>query len=498
MPSQRPPVVCAISASDSSGHAGNQCDLRVIQDLGCHGTSVITGITAQNSKSITGVESTDHSILSEQLNALLVDIPMAAIKTGLLLSAEQIDTLIETLSNPPPLIVDPVFATSSGKAFESEALIKGYQRLLAITDLFTPNLPEAQQLLDTKIVSDEDVVLAAKAFRQQGAKAVLIKGGHRDTNNFVFDYFDNGEQQFWLRQERQASNNTRGTGCTLASAVASFVAQGKAVVDAVVLANAYVHQGIRQGFSIGDGNGLLGNRGWPSHFSDYPTILKTRSDTSMTKFAACDTRTLGLYPIVDSLKWLERLLTLGVKTLQLRVKNVAEDQLDSLIRDAVGLGKDHNARLFINDHWQLAIKHDAYGVHLGQEDMDEAQLNQIQSNGLRLGLSSHSEYEWMRAASLNPSYIAMGSVFPTSTKSVKTIGLKNLERWVDVVNQEFPTVAIGGINLDNLDKVIDTQVGSCAVISTITASEDYQSVTRELIKKLDKKSSGYPSGTSSG
>jgi len=485
MDHKKPPIVCAISASDSSGHAGHQCDLRVIQDLDCHATSVLSGITAQNSQTITTVEIPQNSTFTAQLDVLLTDLPIAAIKTGLILSVEQFDTLIEKLScHKLPLIVDPVLSTTSGRTFDSPEITERYRQLLSLTDLFTPNIPEAQQLLDASIISDDDIISAAGAFRQLGAQAVLIKGGHRDTSDFVYDYFDDGTHRLWLRQQRQHSNNTRGTGCALASAAASFMAQSKTTVDAVILASAYIQQGIRHGFSLGKGNGLLSNEGWPQHLQDYPLIASARDQFDRCEFPSCDTKALGLYPIVDSVEWLQRLLKLGVSTLQLRVKNLSGDQLETAIRDSVVLGNRYKARVFINDHWQLAIKHQAYGVHLGQEDMSHASLEAIQNAGLHLGLSSHSEYEWIRAASVRPSYIAMGSVFTTKTKTVKTIGLDNLQRWAHVLNTGFATVAIGGITEDNIDKVMSSGVGSCAVISTITSSTDYQGVTSRLMKKL--------------
>ncbi len=497
-------VVCAISASDSYAHAGQQCDLRVIQDLGCHGISVLSGITAQNDAGVQQVETVSFESFGAQLDALLSDVSISAIKTGLLLSAQQIETLQQSLSGLDcPLIVDPVLSTSSGHSFESSAIIERHRQLLPRVDLFTPNIPEAEQLLERTITSEQDMVDAAKQLRELGAKAVLLKGGHRHTHDFVIDYFDSESHQFWLCQKKKHSQNTRGTGCTLASAAASFMAQGKATVDAVVLANAYIQQGIGLGFSLtplGKTHdpsrlGLLGNGGWPENFDDYPRLLdhslqgefsERVSDLFSEKpFASCDTDSLGLYPIVDSLQWLEQLLEQGVETLQLRVKEMPSLELETLIKDAITLGQRFQARLFINDHWQLAIKHRAYGVHLGQEDLEHASLDQIRNSGLRLGLSSHSEFEWLLAASHQPSYIAMGSVFKTGTKQVKTIGLDNLRHWSTVLKTRFPLVAIGGITEDNIDQVIACGAGSCAVISTITGSDDYKGVVERLKQRMN-------------
>ncbi len=497
------PVVCAVSASDSYAHAGQQCDLRVIQDLNCHGVSAISGVTAQNNSGVQHVERVSDGVFSAQIEALQSDISIRAIKIGLLLSHQQIEILQAALSDLScPLIVDPVLASSSGHSFQSAEITHSYRQLLPRIDLFTPNIPEAEQLLERTIASDQDVIDAARQLRQLGAKAVLLKGGHRHSNNFVCDYFDSGHHQFWLCQPKKNSLNTRGTGCTLASAAASFMAQGKNVEDAVVLANAYVQQGIRLGFPLPPLSkpqdtaraGLLGNDGWPDNFDDYPRLLRHSSKQELSArisevfsekvFARCDTRALGLYPIVDSLQWLERLLKQGVETLQLRVKVLPASELEELVAAAIALGHQFSARLFINDHWQLAIKHGAYGVHLGQEDLEQASLDMIQESGLRLGLSSHSEFEWLLAASHKPSYIAMGSVFKTGTKQVKTIGLENLRRWSEVLSPHFPLVAIGGITEDNIDQVIACGPGSCALISTITGSDNYAEVTQKLQKKI--------------
>ncbi|NIB44007.1 thiamine phosphate synthase [Pseudomaricurvus alkylphenolicus] len=474
------PIVCAISASDSSAHAGHQCDLRVIQDLGGHGVGAITALTAQNSQGVDGVAITPVDSLKAQLYSLTQDLRISAIKTGLLLNLEQCELVLEAQkATEVPLVVDPVLSATTGRDFG--ARVQDYRRLTEVASLLTPNLPEAEQLLETPIKSVADIENAARKLRTMGAKAVLLKGGHGDVNpEYVYDYYCDQQGGFWLRHHKQNNPNRRGTGCSLAAAVASFVAHGKSLRDAVILACAYVQQGIEQGFSVGKGPGLLGNGGWPKHFHHFPDIATSLDGFDSPAFSGCDTGQLGLYPIVDSIEWLEKLLPLGVKTLQLRIKDRADKELDTLVRAAVALGKQHKARLFINDHWQLAIKHGAYGVHLGQEDMDVAPLQAIRLSGLRLGLSSHSEYEWARAASFKPSYLAIGSVFATSTKSVQTIGLENLKYWSGILGDHFPLVAIGGITRGNIADVMACAVGSAAVISAITAAQCYTESTQEL------------------
>ncbi|HDZ8911548.1 TPA: thiamine phosphate synthase, partial [Aeromonas dhakensis] len=191
---------------------------------------------------------------------------------------------------------------------------------------------------------------------------------------------------------------------------------------------------------------------------------------------------LGLYPVVDSVKWLKRLLGAGVKTIQLRIKDLPAAQVAPAIAEAVALGRRYGARLFINDHWQQAIEAGAWGVHLGQEDMETADLAAIQAAGLRLGISTHGYFELMRARELAPSYIALGHIFPTNTKAMpsRPQGLERLHSYRALM-RDWPTVAIGGISEERVAAVKESGVGSIALVSAITASDDWQGATERLL-----------------
>lgn len=191
---------------------------------------------------------------------------------------------------------------------------------------------------------------------------------------------------------------------------------------------------------------------------------------------------LGLYPVVDSVMWIERLLEAGVRTLQLRIKDKQDHEVEADVVAAIALGKRYAARLFINDYWQLAIKHDAYGVHLGQEDLETTDLSAIRNAGLRLGVSTHDDMEIDVALAARPSYIALGHVFPTQTKQMPSApqGLAQLARHVARL-QDYPTVAIGGISLARAPQVLATGVGSIAVVSAITQAIDWHHATQQLI-----------------
>jgi len=184
------------------------------------------------------------------------------------------------------------------------------------------------------------------------------------------------------------------------------------------------------------------------------------------KFLNCGDTPLGVYPIVDRADKLKILYELGVSTAQLRVKDLKDKALEEEIYKAVKVSTYYNARLFINDYWELAIKHKAYGIHLGQEDLETANLEAIHQAGLRLGVSTHTTKEIEMALEIEPSYLAIGPIFETTSKKVnyETVGVRELERWSK--NVDYPIVAIGGINLSNIEEIIAIEnVDGIAMIS---------------------------------
>ncbi len=203
----------------------------------------------------------------------------------------------------------------------------------------------------------------------------------------------------------------------------------------------------------------------------------------MTPLFAPVPHRLGLYPVVDSVEWVTRLLDAGVRTLQLRIKDKTEAEAEADVAAAIALGQRYHARLFINDYWRLAIKHQAYGVHLGQEDLQTADLDAIRNAGLRLGVSTHDDMEIDVALAVRPSYIALGHVFPTQTKQMPSApqGLAQLAAHLKRLG-DYPTVAIGGISLERAPAVLETGVGSIAVVSAITQAPDWRVATQRLLE----------------
>ena len=188
---------------------------------------------------------------------------------------------------------------------------------------------------------------------------------------------------------------------------------------------------------------------------------------------------LKFYAVVPDAAWVERMVKAGADTVQLRNKNLSGEALREEIRRCVAAVGGSDTQLFINDYWQEAIAEGAYGVHLGQEDMDSADLAAIAAAGLRLGLSTHSVAELDRALSVHPSYVASGAIFPTTTKVLKT-DPQGLERLREYVRQagETPVVAIGGIDLGNAAEVLATGAASLAVVRAVTEAENPEVVVQ--------------------
>jgi len=252
------PKAMTIAGSDSGGGAGVQADLKTFAALGVYGASTLTAITAQNTVAVTAVHEIPTDVITAQIDAVLTDIGADAVKTGMLSSSDIIECVCEALEvhGVQRLVVDPVMIAKSGDALLREDAIGSLRtRLLPLAMVVTPNIPEAEALTETTIVSDADVRRAAEAIVGMGARSVVVKGGHREGP--ATDLFYDGKEFKEFTAPRFDTVNTHGTGCTFASAVAAGLARGMVVTDAVALAKDYVTEGIRHSFSIGQGHGPL-------------------------------------------------------------------------------------------------------------------------------------------------------------------------------------------------------------------------------------------------
>jgi thiamine-phosphate diphosphorylase len=206
-------------------------------------------------------------------------------------------------------------------------------------------------------------------------------------------------------------------------------------------------------------------------------------------FLSCGETPLGIYPLVDRAYKLETLFSLGITTAQLRTKDLTDENLENEIKKAIEISNKYKARLFINDFWELAIKHEAYGIHLGQEDLVDANLTAIYEAGIRLGVSTHTTKEIEMALEIQPSYLAIGPIFKTFSKKVNydTVGTEELINWSK--NVHYPMVAIGGIKLSNIKEIINIEtINGIAMISELLEKNEVSTQkTKALLKLFSKK-----------
>ncbi len=262
----RTPIVLTIAGSDSSGGAGIQADIKAISATGSYACSAITAITAQNTQGVSAIFPIPLEYVEKQLDAVFSDLNIIAVKVGMLADSEIIKVVAKKLKqyNPPFLVIDPVMVTTNGDLLLENAAIQTLKtELLPMADLITPNLPEGAALIDSHIPTSEQQMQAMiDALRQLGAKAVLLKGGHleQDENSNDLLILTNSVQQ--LTAKRINTNNNHGTGCTLSSAIASYLAQGHELSKAVQLGKDYITQALQHADQLNIGQG----RGPVDHF----------------------------------------------------------------------------------------------------------------------------------------------------------------------------------------------------------------------------------------
>ena len=253
--------VLTIAGSDSGGGAGIQADLKTIAANRCYGMSVITALTAQNTLGVSAIHAVPVDFVAAQMDAVLSDIGADAVKIGTLFSPELIRTVADGLRRyeAKNIVLDPVMVAQSGdKLLQDEAVTALKEHLIPLADLITPNLPEASVLLDREILTEEDLAAAAVDLAALGAGNVLIKGGHLESENSDDCLYLGAEQRLvTLAGERVVTRNNHGTGCTLSSAIAAYLARGEDMETAVRLGKDYIAGAIQAGaaYEIGRGNG---------------------------------------------------------------------------------------------------------------------------------------------------------------------------------------------------------------------------------------------------
>jgi thiamine-phosphate pyrophosphorylase len=253
--------------------------------------------------------------------------------------------------------------------------------------------------------------------------------------------------------------------------------------DAQIIAAAWQRQSLRLG--------RFDPAVWPDQPQDFGIAPLPRSDS----FARCP-QALGLYVVLPDAAWVARMARAGVPTVQLRLKSHDSATIEREVQAAVEAVRGTDALLFINDHWQAALRAGAYGVHLGQEDLmalPEADVQRLRESGIRLGLSTHGYAEMLRADRYSPSYLALGAVFPTTLKRMATApqGPGRLAHYARLM-AGYPLVAIGGIDEDRLSAVMTTGVGSAAVVRAVVGAAQPEEAARRMSQRVRDLSPGKP------
>ncbi|MHB9858803.1 bifunctional hydroxymethylpyrimidine kinase/phosphomethylpyrimidine kinase [Streptomyces sp. YIM S03343] len=257
------PSVLTVAGSDSGGGAGIQADLKTMLALGVHGMSVVTAVTAQNSLGVQGTWPLPVAAVLAQYRSVVDDIGVRAVKTGMLGSAEIVETVAELIcGTDAPAVVDPVGVSKHGDTLLADSALDAVRtRLLPAATVATPNLDEVARLTGVRVGSEGGLREAATAVLGHGPRWVLIKGGHLPGDSDAVDLLTDGREEHWLRAPRLANRHTHGTGCTLASAIAAGLAKGRTVPEAVRAAKEYVTGAIAGGFALGGGIGPV-DHGW--------------------------------------------------------------------------------------------------------------------------------------------------------------------------------------------------------------------------------------------
>ncbi len=258
------PRVLTVAGSDSGGGAGIQADLKTFFRFGTYGMTAVTALTAQNTVGVQGIFPASADFVAAQMDSVACDIGVDAVKTGMLADQAILEKVADRVANWAlrPLVVDPVMVAKSGdQLLEKGAIDQLIDKILPLTDVFTPNVPEAEILLARRIRDQSEQEEAAKALQRLGCRVVVLKGGHLP-GDVCTDVFRDAERMHVLSTPRIQTAHTHGTGCTFAAAIAAGLAQGWDALAAVTIAKQYVDRAIKDRFSLGSGRGPINH--WAS------------------------------------------------------------------------------------------------------------------------------------------------------------------------------------------------------------------------------------------
>jgi hydroxymethylpyrimidine kinase / phosphomethylpyrimidine kinase / thiamine-phosphate diphosphorylase len=474
--------VLVIAGSDSGGGAGIQADIKAMQALGAFATTAVTALTAQNTLGVHDIHAPPIEFLVKQIDVVVNDLPPDAVKIGMLANAATVRAVVAAIARHGlrDVVVDTVTRAKGGASLlEDDALCALRDELVPLATVITPNVPEAAALLgiEESAFGASDMSQRARELGALGCAWVLLKGGHvMDDNLHSVDYLYDvkSDQMHTFASERVVTQNTHGTGCTFASAVAAGLAQGMDVPAAVRRAKSYISEAISTNPMFGAGHGPL------NHLPYYAA--------SASRGPAFDKRALRLYLVTSEALTLEKLdqaLEAGVTMVQMRDKDPSTRALVEKARAMKAVCDKRSVPFLVNDRVDVAIAVDADGVHIGQSDMTCREARQILGASKWIGVSCRTEDLARKAKEDGADYIGCGACFGTNSKGdAKVIGVEGVAFVSRGVCKELnlPIVAIGGIGVDTARGVRDiTQVDGVAVISCVANAVDVRATVAALL-----------------
>lgn len=478
-------VALTIAGSDPSGGAGIQADLRTFAALGVIGVSAITALTVQNSLGVQSVHPVPADVLAAQIDAILSDTKVQAVKIGMLGGAAQVRAVVAALRkySPPNVVLDPVLASTGGvPLLDDEGRAALLTELMPLCDLITPNLSEAEALTGLAVTNLKTAQAAGEQLIQAGARAVLVKGGHfsEEPNDLLLDA--DGHRQIYT-DIRVDTTHTHGTGCFLSAAIAAYLAKRSSINQAVGKAKNLLTRALTLPIVVGHG------QGYPDGFASVRTNNSVRNRTYTERLKLLR----GLYVLTDYDLRPERsaemttqaALAGGANILQLRDKYLSTPEVIALAKHLSLITRDANALFIVNDRVDVAIASSADGVHLGPDDMMPGDARHLMGPDILVGVSVATVKE-AKAAVRYASYFGVGAIFGSKTKldAGAPIGVGRI-REIKAAFPDIPIVAIGGINAENIAEVAAAGADAAAVVSAVVGAPDMEAATRELVARFE-------------
>ena len=516
------PRVAVVAGSDSGGGAGIQADMKTCDALGAFSTTSITAVTSQNTHTVAAVSVLDPSHIKSQLQSVLEDIGADALKTGMLPSESVAQEVVRAIVDysVPNIVVDPVMVTSSGSRLMCDEDVEGIRKVLfPLALVVTPNLEEARVLLECDpIVDVAGMESAAEKLYQFGAGYVLVKGGHlvvqsNDSSSSsapppppnVIDVLYDGTRFHHIVTPTVITSNSHGTGCTLASAIAAHLAKGLDVPSAVRGARNYLQDTLRRSASLRIGSGAHG----PMYhmapvmptalrlMSTYRGVSGGRSGSGrLYRNEGGGFHDLSAYVVTDSSLNTERGISMevavsaavagGATVVQLREKSLNTGELYQLATRVHAITKAAGVPLIINDRIDVALAVGAEGVHVGQTDMPAKEARRILGPDFILGVTVRSLDQAREAEENGASYLGVGAVFPTKTKTDTTLVGLDMLRFISSASS-LPVVAIGGIELGSkVEQALCNGAAGVAVVNAVFGATDIKLAVETLVSDINR------------